>query len=639
MEEEVEPVTVSSKQDEGSSSLSTLETLGYAQTCPETSQEQGNPPPMFLVVESEPNKKYQCEQEVNDFDGGVQGDLADFSTREHTPEPEPMQVGDSRNENSVKSCRSDGERIYDENVLEDDDPDTRGQITDLNHQDMTENPQDKPNHLSVEVQVSIDTGETGEFNFTCSWECTGSFFGPRNAIVQCNVAKGWCIGVPKVNFIPPSIPPPKWSSKPAATVMHRKPVPIIVKGKNKQYGKNKVEHILFGRSIGIQCILPSKRGYSVSSKAIQTCLPISSYNDLSYLPKAYYAEPVLPKKLSIELPDSISITRVSSHNDSEDEDSVSVSSNLDPNVSVVPVLTTHKGFRGFDSIEDSKNSVTDLESLSGFGTEIFQFLLKKLDVSGSITPFLSNKSLLLMFLMKLNLGISSSALGVLFGLDETTTLDLVLTTLRVIRTRIRRVLYMPSQSTISNELPSYFQGVYKKVRIILVCAEFVVEEPKSEAERLQYYSEAKGMCTFKVVLAMTPSGQVCFKSKPYRGQISFGTIMKECNLVAYLECGDVVLAESLLPEMQIILQKGVLVVVPNTAAKEETSTRNSLRGSEDAYSVEVRKHIERCTRRLTSVKLMREIPCYMFPFITELLHVWYSILNQMPPILRHDQPD
>uniref|UniRef100_A0A0A9Z905 DDE Tnp4 domain-containing protein n=1 Tax=Lygus hesperus TaxID=30085 RepID=A0A0A9Z905_LYGHE len=641
MEEEDSRTVPYKHEDESTSVPSMALEHGYARPSPSAIHEQGNPPPMFLVVESEPNTNYQCEQGVDcsEFismdDGASQEDLADCPTREHSPEPDPMHVSDTGNEDCLQN---DKETFHDENMVVDDDPSTGRQVTDLIHPDTPYRPLDKPNCHSVEVQVSIESSDTQEFNFTCSWERTGSFLGPRNAIVQCNVAKGWCIGVPKVNFIPPPTPPPKWSSKPAATVMHRKPVPIIVKDKNKQYGRNKVDHILFSRSIGVQCHLTPRRGYTVSSKAIQACLPISSYNNLSFLPKADNS--VIPKKLPVQLPDSITITRVTPQTPSEDGDSVSAISIIEPDVSVNTVHATHKGFRGFDSIEESNHAVIDLENLSGFGTDIFQSLLKKLDISGNITPLLSNKSLLLMFLMTLNLGIPSSALGVLFGLDGTTTLDLVLTTLRTLRTRIRSVLYMPSQTTISSELPSYFRGVYKKVRIILVCAEFVVEEPKSEAERVKHYSDTKGTCTFKAVIAMTPSGKVCFKSKPYRGQTSFETIIKECNIVAYLECGDVVLAESLLPEMQIILQKGVLVVVPSTVVvKEDESSRKSLRGSEDVFGIEVRKHIERCTRRLTSVRLMREIPCSMFPYITELLQVWYSIINQMPPILRHDQPE
>ncbi|XP_046586721.1 uncharacterized protein [Neodiprion pinetum] len=67
-------------------------------------------------------------------------------------------------------------------------------------------------------------------------------------------------------------------------------------------------------------------------------------------------------------------------------------------------------------------------------------------------------------------------------------------------------------------MPECFKPQYSNTRVIIDCTEFKIDVPSSVDDRIYCYSHYKKGFTAKILIGITPSGFICFKSKVAGGR-------------------------------------------------------------------------------------------------------------------------
>ncbi|KAH9382362.1 hypothetical protein HPB48_021137 [Haemaphysalis longicornis] len=205
------------------------------------------------------------------------------------------------------------------------------------------------------------------------------------------------------------------------------------------------------------------------------------------------------------------------------------------------VVSRHSGsdywtscFTGYDSVKSCASAVKDL---CGVTMDVFALLLSVLTARAerSCDPPLWDK--LLLFLMKLKLGISYSSLAVLFSVSRTTASRHFNSILRSLRTATQKWIYRPPASVIKARLPDSFKLHYPRCSMIIDCTEVRTEQPSTVEQQRALYSHYKETYTAKFLVAITPCGTICFHSKAYGGRCSDAFITVNSGFLDLVEPG------------------------------------------------------------------------------------------------------
>lgn len=205
------------------------------------------------------------------------------------------------------------------------------------------------------------------------------------------------------------------------------------------------------------------------------------------------------------------------------------------------------GFHGLTSI----NHEQALIDLAGVTIKAFQLLHKILSKDELDRRMkISNENKLLMFLVKMRLGLTFSALGVLFHVHRSTASRLFYSTLQYLAAACKNFVYWPEKYVVQETMPSVFKPDYSQCRVIIDSTEFVVQQPATVEQRVQFYSHYKKGYRIKIVIGCLPSGLICLVSKSHGGRATDAQITISSGLLDLLEPGDVVLADKGFPQIK-----------------------------------------------------------------------------------------
>ncbi|XP_058801535.1 uncharacterized protein LOC131670163 [Phymastichus coffea] len=133
-------------------------------------------------------------------------------------------------------------------------------------------------------------------------------------------------------------------------------------------------------------------------------------------------------------------------------------------------------FTGFAGI----TSEQDLKILTGIKFDVFNHLLKFIipgkDGQPQFFRTLSTEDRLLLFLMKLKLGISFSAIGLLFGVSRQTVSNIFFSILETVYKNVKKWIFWPSKEAVKQTMPDTFVN-YPDCRVIIDCTEVYTDTP------------------------------------------------------------------------------------------------------------------------------------------------------------------
>lgn len=308
-----------------------------------------------------------------------------------------------------------------------------------------------------------------------------------------------------------------------------------------------------------------------------------------------------------------------------------------------PMVSRHSGsdyrtscFTGYESVKSCASAVKDL---CGVTMEVFALLLSLLTARAerSCDPPLSDK--LLLFLMKLKLGISYSSLAVLFCVNRTTASRHFNSILRSLSTATQKWIYRPPSSVIQARLPDSFKLHYPRCSMIIDCTEVRTEQPSTVEQQRALYSHYKGSYTVKFLIAITPCGTICFHSEAHGGRCSDAFITVNSGFLDLVQPGDTILADKGFPGIQAGLDEAeAVLVMPPFLHGQGQFTESEVQ--QTYHIAQVRIHVERMIQRIKLFNILNvQVPTELLPAMSDVVHMCCILANLQPPILKPNEND
>ena len=121
--------------------------------------------------------------------------------------------------------------------------------------------------------------------------------------------------------------------------------------------------------------------------------------------------------------------------------------------------------------------------------------------------------------MSLRLGLYEQDLAYRFQISQSSVS-------RICSTRINFCLLFkelpiwPTRSIIDSHMPCIFQDLYPSTRCIIDATEIFIQKPQNASAQQLTFSNYKNHNTYKVLIAISPSGAISFVSDLFGGNIS-----------------------------------------------------------------------------------------------------------------------
>lgn len=277
------------------------------------------------------------------------------------------------------------------------------------------------------------------------------------------------------------------------------------------------------------------------------------------------------------------------------------------------------GFHGIKSIE----SDAGLIDLCGVSFAVFNSLMGHLNhLTGSK---MTNKDKLLIFLMKLKLGISYSALSIMFGVHRRTISRAFLSVLDCLNEVLADQVSWLSKEEVKDTFSLAFKSRYPNCRVILDCSEVKIEGAHTVEGKVETYSNDQSAFTVKFFLGCAPNGLITFKSHSYHGRVNDNYIIKDCGLLDLLEAGDIVLVNKGLSGIkQEIESKNAFFMSPPFLTESEISPSEIEGEYRNAF---VRIQVQRCIERIRIFHILSLITVELLPRVDAIIHVCCALLN------------
>lgn len=285
-----------------------------------------------------------------------------------------------------------------------------------------------------------------------------------------------------------------------------------------------------------------------------------------------------------------------------------------------------KSFRGYESVMNE----SQLKGLTGTSFQVFQLLLKFIPESSHSTVTRENR--LFIFLMKIKLGISYSAISTFFNISRSTVTRIFNDCLHFLSIKTKNFIFWPDKNTISATLPESFKLNYPNCRCIIDCTEIKTEQPNTVEQRVYMYSRYKSCYTIKILVAITPNGMISFVSKCYGGRTSDSFITNDSGFLSKLELGDIVLADKGFPGIKTSCENSNCILVMPPILHHGRFTEDEVMETHTVASVRI--HIERVFSRLKTHGILNKISMDLMPVIDEIIHICCVSTNLQLPILK-----
>lgn len=265
---------------------------------------------------------------------------------------------------------------------------------------------------------------------------------------------------------------------------------------------------------------------------------------------------------------------------------------------------------------------------------VFSILLNLLPDQRYRSSDVTKEDKLVLFLIKLKLGVSLTALGAIFGISKSTASRVFRLTLDCLSVKLRKWVFVPPRCAIKDTLPECFVRHYPQCTFIIDCTEIRTETPTDPEAQHYLYSNYKGSYTLKFLIAILPNGMVSFISKVYGGRHSDSFITRDSGFLSLIEPGDVVLCDKGFPAIKTTMadEGAVLVMPPFNVGGGQLSKENM---ETTLIIAQVRIHVERAIQRLKLHNVLtNRVPLTLIPQMEKVMQVCSALVNMQSPIIK-----
>ncbi|XP_064455058.1 uncharacterized protein LOC135366315 [Ornithodoros turicata] len=306
---------------------------------------------------------------------------------------------------------------------------------------------------------------------------------------------------------------------------------------------------------------------------------------------------------------------------------------------VIATVTSSSGpterqcwFAGYESVAYNSDA---LHGLTNVSAAVFALLLSVLQTAATVREgdiSLPNK--LLLFLMKLKLGISFVSLSFLFGIHPSTASRIFQFVLYKLASATRDWIFVPSRASILSASPPCFKLHYPTCTFILDCTEIRTETPPTVQQQRALFSAYKnGYTVVKFLVGVLPNGMVAFISKAYAGRATDSFITVNSGFLNHVQRGDVILSDKGFPGIRTDMKNlDVVLVMPPFSSGGQFSEEEM----RTTYNIaQVRIHAERVIQRIKIFNVLNtQVPVRLLPHIDNIFHMCCVLVNLQSPIIK-----
>ncbi|XP_033208567.1 uncharacterized protein LOC117167613 [Belonocnema kinseyi] len=255
-----------------------------------------------------------------------------------------------------------------------------------------------------------------------------------------------------------------------------------------------------------------------------------------------------------------------------------------------------------------------------FFAVLLQFILPGKDGQPMFLKKISRENRLLIFLMKMKLGLNFSAIECIFGVSSQTASTCFYQVLETLLIKTKTWIFLPWKEAIKGSMSDAFRD-YPNCRAIIDCSELRCESPGSVENRILMYSSYKGSFTVKFLIAISPCGLTTFVSKFYGGKWTDGYITNDSGFLELLDPVDEVLADKGFPQVKSeLLHRKCTLAIPPFGFNPQFTRKEMLEG----YSIaSVRIHVERAIQSVKIFKIFERVSHDMFSHVNKMFE-WLS---------------
>ncbi|XP_064472387.1 uncharacterized protein LOC135386403 [Ornithodoros turicata] len=289
------------------------------------------------------------------------------------------------------------------------------------------------------------------------------------------------------------------------------------------------------------------------------------------------------------------------------------------------------GFQGFATLQKSEQALQDLCNVT---LAVFTVLLNLLPEQRYRSSDVTREDRLVLFLMKLKLGVSLRAFATLFGISRSTASRVFHVTLDYLSVKLQDWVFVPPRHCIREAMPECFKRQYPDCTFVIDCTEVRTEAPSQPEQQHELYSHYKGTYTLKWLVAITPDGMVAFISPAYGGRCSDSEITRHSGFLTLLKPNDVVLSDKGFPSIRTSVsdQGAVLVMPPFNLGGGQLSVGDM---TATFAIAQVRIHVERAIQRLKQFNILNNrVPLSLIPEMSKVMRVCSALVNLQTPIIR-----
>ena len=238
---------------------------------------------------------------------------------------------------------------------------------------------------------------------------------------------------------------------------------------------------------------------------------------------------------------------------------------------------------------------------------------------------------MLMTLMKLKLALLIDDLAFRFMVSSTTASSIFITWVKLMSKELSVLIIWPSRQQVKQTLPACFKKPYPKVRCIIDCFECFTETPSGLDLAATLWSEYKRHYTYKVLVAITPTGAISYVSPSYGGRASDVFIVRDSGFLKLIEPYDEVMADRGFKIREDLMMSMATLCIPPSCAASMQMLPSDVRKTSSIANVRI--YVEQAIGRLRVFRILKyELSITLLPLVDDIVRVCCALCNLLPPL-------